>query len=414
MADAVDTSIYKNVGAGNTSMSPLQVLQLVATSNLTKMQQQEINARNGLAEAYADNPNPDLSTLGRMAGYQAGPAINQQVINTTAQSQLHQAQQDIVQRRIGAISAMKNPTLDDLTNLVVQGAHDNPSIPAQMWTDRLDEARAVAGANPNALKSWGVKQAVTAPSFDATKTTSGPPGPENEPTNITTAAQLQNITQPGGMQAGLSPAVTAATAAAGQASGEASAKAVGAAGNYRSSITPLTKIVHLLDTVGPTGQGIGTEATNSIKNLGVGLGLLKPDTTLPIEELKKYYTQNVLRNADIGSTDKMISAFHGNPNIDLNTASASDLAKTDLALRRMSQAQALEGAEQPKQNYQAWAAKFNNNQDPAAYGFDLMSASNQRKYLASLKPGSVESQRFRNSLTLAHKWQLLEKPNAGQ
>jgi hypothetical protein len=424
MPDQTDTSVYKTLGANNNQMTPLSILQLLGTANVLKLQQQNIDANTGVANSFKNNVNPDGTfnlpglnqAIATSAGIRAPEVANQVQSYATSLNTLRQQQQGIVQDRVASVLA-NGGSMADLDKEITQGAQDNPSIPAEMWTQRRDQARAIAD-NPKALQKWGINQRITSPTFDATKLTGGPPSTNpntpNAPTAIPQGIALQQAAQNGGMVTAPAPGVTEAASAAGQASGTAAAGAIGAAGNYKSSITPLTKIVHLLDTVGPTGQGIGTETTNSIKNIGVGLGLLKADTTLPVEELKKYYTQNVLRNADIGSTDKMVSAFHGNPNIDLNTASASDLAKTDLALRRLTQAQSLEGLKVPKDKFQEWSAQFNNSQDPVAYGFDLMSPSNQRKYLSELKPGSVEDQRFRNSLTTAHKWQLLEKPNAGQ
>ena len=79
----------------------------------------------------------------------------------------------------------------------------------------------------------------------------------------------------------------------------------------------------------------------------------------------------------------------------------------------MAQAQALESSNIPKEKYQEWAAQFNTQQDPVAYGFDMMSADAQKKYLASMKPGSDEYNRFKTSLGLAHRYKLLERQNGG-
>jgi len=354
---------------------------------------------------------PNAAFMGQEATSGILSQRKQQIENNTSAFDLTAKQNGFVQQWLAGRSNQPNVTSEDLHNDAVTLSR-NTGIPSEMINGVIDSIT----NDPKGIKNGLVTlQNRLMGAATAAGRVEGPPTAEGAPQKVPLGAAGYGTQAAGGatMQTGLSPAETAAQTASGSASGTASAGALGGAANYASRVTPLTKIVHLLDEVGPTGQGIGTESTNTVKNIAEGLGIIKPGSTKPVEELRKYYTQNVLRNADIGSTDKMVAAFHGAPNIDLNQASASDLAKTDLSLQRLAQAQALEGVHVPKDKYQEWAAQFNNQQDPIAYGFDLMSADAQKKYLASMKPGSDEYNRFKTSLGIAHRHKLLEKQNGG-
>jgi hypothetical protein len=164
-----------------------------------------------------------------------------------------------------------------------------------------------------------------------------------------------------------------------------------AAADYRARILPLERVVSILDEVGPRGTGIGSELATSLKNLGVSAGILKSDAAKPLEELKKYYMQNTLQTADTATNEKLLAGITGNPNITLTEASASQLAKVDLALRRMKQAQVMAAIAQkvPEGRYQEFAAQFANRQDPRVYAFDMM----KPKERASLLKGMKEPER---------------------
>lgn len=201
--------------------------------------------------------------------------------------------------------------------------------------------------------------------------------------------------------AGQPPGYTERATLAGKQMGEEQT----AASDYRSRVTPLERIVDLLEEAGPRGTGIGTEQLNDMKNLAAqwvpGLMDKGTDAAKTIEELKKYYVQNTLRNADIASDNKLAAAVTGNPNIRLTQASALDLAKVDLALRRMKHAQIIEATDRnvPEADYPKWAAKWNTGQDRRAYLFDLLPQDRQNKLLTSLK--GDERKRFFESLRAA-------------
>lgn len=422
MAD-VDTSIYKNQPNPLATLSGIygvvnaaqynQLLQ--ANTGLTQLQ---LQGQQGVANAYRNNVNPDgtvnspglISALGADAGPLAGPAIGQAIGNQQQNFALQKGYTDYVVGTLGAFSSDPNPTAAKLTGTVAQVAKNAGVPPAVYQPFITDIQNNPQSNNPDYLRSRAADFQRIVLGGQGANPTPAAPGPGGVP-------QVQPIGSTAGTLArpvGLTPAGVAAQTAAGGVSGTAQGNVLQAASDYQSRVTPLTKIVHLLDMVGPRGQGIGTETTNTIKNLAEGAGIVPPGTTAPVEQLKKYYVQNALRNADIGSTDKMVAAFHGNPNLDLNQQSAAVLARTDLSLLRMKQAQALELSGVAPEQFQQRAAAFNNQQDPVAYGFDLMSGNDQRAYLNSIKNNPDAYNRFTTSMAIAHRHQLLERPNAGQ
>jgi hypothetical protein len=60
--------------------------------------------------------------------------------------------------------------------------------------------------------------------------------------------------------------------------------------------------------------------------------------------------------------------------------------------------------------YNQWAAKFNSSQDPIAYGFDMMSPEQRKKYVSGLSP--AERQKFVGSLQTATQLGLVTPPQA--
>lgn len=414
----VNTDIYKTLGQNNQQMSPLQILQLVGAANQNKLFNQTYDSREKIGQAWKNNVGPDgkINNPGLMrdvagAGFLAPEATGQAISNSTNQFNLDATQLKAAQGILGSLAGKKDLSKTDVLSATTNLR--NIGVQPEILSGILDNVYSAKNGDEmrKRLATHGIMSLGTGALEDA----EGTPNAGGQIPKITRGQAIIENLNPGGRVVTNKPGFEAAANAAGAKAGESSTNALIAASDFQSNVTPLRKIIHILGDAEANGkqiQGIGTETSNAVKNIGVGLGFLDKNTTKPVEELRKYYTQNVLRNADIGAVDKMVAAFHGNPNIDLNDATARDLAATDYALKNMRQAQALEGSRVSKDEYPGWAAKFNSTQDPVAYGFDAMSADAQQKYLNSIKGDKTAKDRFYTSLGIAHRWKLLEKQNA--
>jgi hypothetical protein len=110
-----------------------------------------------------------------------------------------------------------------------------------------------------------------------------------------------------------------------------------------------------------------------------------------------------------------MAAFESNPNMSQPNKAASELAKTLMSLGRMRQASVLAFQQSglPDNQYTAWASKWSRDQDPRAYGADLMTPENRDALRKQLKPGSEQAKRFRASVDLAKELKLfgdVERP----
>jgi len=436
MAD-VNTAIYGSLGQNNQSMTPLQIIQLIGGIKQNQLMQQTIDARQGITDAYSANPNPDLATIGQKAGYFAPQIIGQQTQNTTAQSALDQSQQDVIQRRLGAVGSLPNPTIDDVTSALTSAAKDNPTIPPAMITSRLDEARALAD-NPKALKKWALTQGITAPSTAALTETSGPPDaatgtPVGSLAGATTLMR-GGVAQPGnGMPTGLPPGFQeAASASAAQ-----MANARNRAANYGSDMYPMTQLLGNLQQLGAQGTGPGTKELNTMKafvqsNLSWLPGADKiigdPNQIATYDEAAKYATQLAgSRAAQFGhGTDQaMATSLVGSPNTHISNLAGVNLTKAVIGMRRMDQAQIAEAERQGVQpgQYSQWAGKWMTGVnpttgkadsqyavDPRAFMIDTMDDQQKANLDKSLQD-PVKRQRFNNTVQMAIKNGLIDPPN---
>lgn len=189
------------------------------------------------------------------------------------------------------------------------------------------------------------------------------------------------------------------------------------AANYRRQVMPLEQAIPALSKLGTTGTGPGTDEVNKIKSFlqSAGAGQLlgiDPDKIKNFDEAKKYLTDWVMATGSTGTNDKLAAAFASNANVGISNAAAKDVAKTALALRRMKHAQVAEFAQTglPDGEYSRWALKFNREQDPRAYGFDLMTRDAAGKFLKSMS--AEDRKRFDASLAVAER-NGLNSPRGG-
>jgi hypothetical protein len=192
------------------------------------------------------------------------------------------------------------------------------------------------------------------------------------------------------------------------------------AANFPRSSLPLTKAIPLLEHLGQTGTGVGSDAWNQAMSLlqTMRVPISDPNNIKAFDEAKKYLTDYVNQTGNSGTNDKLAAAFAGNPSVHISNAAAIDVAKTALAMQRFKQAQILSYGNQPPEGYAKHAAQFAQTMDPRAFGLDLMAPEARKALFASLpkKPDSQgretnqERIRFLNSLQAAHDTGMVQMP----
>lgn len=226
--------------------------------------------------------------------------------------------------------------------------------------------------------------------------------PIQTPQAAATAAPVPAVSRPaaGPIPTGLPPTVAAQM--------EASQKNYTAhqefAGNYQTIANPLKSAIPLLEkvTTGPT-----TETINKLQAGAEALGLKIPtsENISNYAKATKYLMQNATSIAPPGTNiPSVMAAFEANPNMSQPSGAVRDLSKAMLALSRYKMAAyaEFEKTGYPATYFNKWAAnEWSLSQDPRAYGADLMTPDQRAKLEKTLRPGSEEAKRFKNSLDTA-------------
>lgn len=182
--------------------------------------------------------------------------------------------------------------------------------------------------------------------------------------------------------------------------------------SYQQDIVPLQKVLPALEALGTTGTGPGTEQIQEIKSFLTSMGVIAPTEDLKsYDEARKYLVQYARGAGDTGTNDKLAAAFAGNPSLGISNAAAQDVVKTALSLRRMQNAQirAFASTGQSPSGYGKWSTQWNADNDPVAYGFDLMKGPERAKYFKGLS--APEKQKFLQSLQTATALGIVAPPS---
>jgi len=219
----------------------------------------------------------------------------------------------------------------------------------------------------------------------------------------------------GSVVTGPSPGALEANKTVGAASGQQLAADTAQEANFQADIVPLQKARDALIRLGTTGTGPGREQINEIKSFAQSMGLgtlagIDPENIKDFDEAKKYLTQYASQAGSPNTNDKLAAAFAGNPSVGISNAASVDVLKTAMSLRRMQNAKvrAFQASGEQPATYNQWAAKFNSSQDPVAYGFDMMSPEQRKKYVSGLS--QAERQKFVGSLQTATQLGLVTPP----
>lgn len=254
----------------------------------------------------------------------------------------------------------------------------------------------------------------------------GPPTPSGAPTTVPLGGYAERAGQvrpntytrtaptptAAPMATSLAPGEGEAKRATGAGSGQSLAAARDQASDYQRSVFPLEQAIPALEKLGKTGTGPGTEQFNQVKSFlqSAGLPGIDVEKIKNFDEAKKYLTDFVNQNGSTGTNDKLAAAFAGNPSVNISNAAAVDVAKSALSLRRMKQAQldAFEKAGLPESDYSKFVSKWNVNNDPRVYGFDMMTPTQRKAVLSSLP--EAKRQMFMFSVQQASEDGLIKAP----
>lgn len=182
--------------------------------------------------------------------------------------------------------------------------------------------------------------------------------------------------------------------------------------SYQQDVVPLQKALPALEALGTTGTGPGTEQLQEIQSFLTSMGVMAPTDDLKnYDEARKYLVQYARGAGDTGTNDKLAAAFAGNPSLGISNAAAVDVVKTALSLRRMQNAQvrAFTATGQSPSGYGKWSAQWNAENDPVAYGFDLMKGPERAKYFKGLS--QADKTKFLKSLQTATALGIVAPPS---
>lgn len=241
---------------------------------------------------------------------------------------------------------------------------------------------------------------------------SGPTGP-----TIQRGTEFDDRFRGGPIATGLAPGVSGAIETVGKQSGQDYATDLTRAKTFQNDIYPMHRVLDILKEEGPKAFGPGTEGLNSVKSALVtwlpNVDQKTIDGVSNFEQAKKYLVQAARTAGNTGTNDQLAAAFEANPNVKMSGATIENVVKSNIALRRMQQAQTMLFGQQklPPSEYSKWISENQNSLDPRAFGFDMMDATAKKKLIDSLGKDKKAYQKFETSLQFAHDADLIEKPN---
>jgi hypothetical protein len=216
---------------------------------------------------------------------------------------------------------------------------------------------------------------------------------------------------------GLAPGISGAIATVGEQSGKDYAADLTRSKGFQADIYPMQRVLDIVKEEGPKAFGPGTEGLNAVKSALVtwlpNVDQKTIDGVSNYEQAKKYLVQAARTAGNTGTNDQLAAAFEANPNVKMSGATIESVVKSNIALRRMQQAQTLLFGQQnlPPSEYSKWISQNQNRLDPRAFGFDLMDATAKKKLIDSLSKDKKAYQKFETSLQFAHDAELIDKPN---
>lgn len=176
---------------------------------------------------------------------------------------------------------------------------------------------------------------------------------------------------------------------------------------------PIVNLISTVRKMGPNDFGPGSEAVNNIKKAAAYWGVKIPDLDKAsnYDKAQKAMVQ-IATEAGMGGTDlSTLQAIHGNPNVNMQSATIEELGKT-LYAQQAKQAAIAPLAQKlgvPNSQYQNFKGQMNKILDPRAFGYQMMSPKSQKDLVASMSP--KELAKFEKSLDVAD--EFMSKPPEG-
>lgn len=215
---------------------------------------------------------------------------------------------------------------------------------------------------------------------------------------------------------GNAPGVAEAQRVVGEGSGKDYETALRSARNFQADIYPVKAALEGIEKLGTQGVGPGTETFNNIKSAIVTwLPNVDPkmiDNVSTVEQTRKYLTQIARGSGSTGTNDQLAAAFEANPSIKMSSAATETVLKSIYALKTMDQAQTLMFAKTglPDSQFTKWAGQNQNQFDPKAFGYSLMSPEAKSALVAKLNKDPAAYKKFEDTLKFALDAQLIEPP----
>lgn len=297
-------------------------------------------------------------------------------------------------------------------------ATDMPGIIGEMPTDDTAIPKFIAGKQASTL----------APSDQAAQTVTGV-SPTTGQQTFGTKGQFVREAAPSSASNGESGGITT-TLPAGAADSFAANSAAYNQDYQKSAATlsnvrNLTTAIPLLETLGSSAAGPGSQSLAQLQSFLESHGIIKPGQTgVDVRaEAQKYLSRYVGVNPAAGRSDMAQDlTAHSSPSLDTPLAATLALAKSNVGFDRMDAAAPLAYAQAHPNasanfapDYNKFKADFVKNNDPRAYAFDLMTPAERQGVVTSLgKPGSAAYERFRNSLQTAVGAGLVTPPPQAQ
>lgn len=228
---------------------------------------------------------------------------------------------------------------------------------------------------------------------------------------------------------GAAPGVAGAIEQVGQQSGKDYASALSRSKNYQADLYPLQRVAEIIKEEGPQAFGPGTDQLTNLKSAlvtwgGPNIDQKTIDSVSNLQQAKKYLVAAARASGSTGTNDQLAAAFEANPNTTMSGATIGTIVKSNIALRKMEQAQTLLFGQQnlPESEYSKWIAKNQNVLDPRAFGWDDMDDKAKAKLVDTLasrdKSGNLvakkgkekEFNKFEQSLSFANDASLIKPP----
>lgn len=190
-----------------------------------------------------------------------------------------------------------------------------------------------------------------------------------------------------------------------------------ASGTYLERTQPLVQAISSARKLGPDAFYPGSDELNQFKKFAVGVGLGK---TLGIDvnnidsydKVRKALADWTNRISAGGTNDRLAATIESNPNTTMRNATLQSVAKVNLALeaRRNAIYQEFTQTGLPPSAFGAFRARFNQEYDPRAFTFPMMSPQARSTLLKGMSRD--EYARFSRSEALASKY-IRQPPEGG-